>query len=324
MIKNKPPELSSEFAADVYNGLTSEPKQLSSKFFYDKKGDELFQQIMELPEYYLTGKEFSILEENKEEIGQTFNHPEGFDLIELGAGDGKKTKLLLRHFTEQQYNFKYLPVDISNNVLDQLQSSLKSEIPDLEVTPQQGTYAQVLDKLADYKARKKVILFLGSNIGNLSREQAVSFLKKIAAAMSEHDLFFLGMDQKKHPQKILDAYNDASGVTAAFNKNLLSRINREFDADFNPDNFLHWPVYDPVTGIAKSYLVSTLAQKVRINSLNLEIDLRAWESIHTEVSQKYDDKSVAGLAEEAGLQITGSFSDPEQYFKNYIFKGETK
>ena len=324
MTKNKPPELSSDFASDVYTGLTSEPKQLSSKFFYDKKGDELFQQIMELPEYYLTGKEFGILQQNKEEIGKTFNDPEGFDLIELGAGDGKKTKLLLRHFEEQQYDFKYLPVDISNNVLDQLQNSLKTEIPTLEVIPQQGTYAQVLDKLADYKARKKIILFLGSNIGNLSREQAVSFLKKIAAAMNENDLFFIGMDQKKHPQKILNAYNDASGVTAAFNKNLLSRINREFDADFEPDNFLHWPVYDPETGVAKSYLVSTITQKVRINSLNLEVDLRAWESIHTEVSQKYDDKSVAGLAEGAGLTITGSFSDPEKYFKNYIFKGGRK
>lgn len=322
MSNTKPPQLSSEFATDVYNGLTSEPKHLSSKFFYDKKGDELFQQIMNLPEYYLTGKEFSILEENKEEIGNIFRDAEGFDLIELGAGDGKKTKVLLRHFREKDYDLKYLPVDISKNVLEQLEASLKEEMPRLEVTPQQGTYAQVLDKLADYKSRKKVILFLGSNIGNLSREQAVSFLKKIAAAMNENDLFFIGMDQKKHPKKILDAYNDASGVTAAFNKNLLSRINSEFNADFDLDNFMHWPIYDPESGVAKSFLVSTTQQKIHINSLNLKVELRAWESIHTEVSQKYDDKSVAELAEEAGLSITDSFSDPEKDFKNYIFKKE--
>ena len=323
MSNNKPPEFTSEFAADVYNGLTSEPKRLSSKFFYDKKGDELFQQIMDLPDYYLTGKEFSILEENKEEIGNSFRNEPGFDLIELGAGDGKKTKVLLKHFQKQDYNFKYLPVDISDNVLEQLARSLQTEIPELEVIPQQGTYAQILDRLADYKTHKKVILFLGSNIGNLSRDQAIAFLKKIAAAMSEHDLFFIGMDQKKHPQRILDAYNDSSGVTAAFNKNLLSRINSELNADFDPDRFIHWPIYDPETGVAKSYLVSTTAQKVRINSLNLEVDLRAWESIHTEVSQKYDDKSVADLAAAAGLTITGSFADREQYFKNYIFKRET-
>lgn len=320
MNKVKPPEFETQFAADIFHGLTTYPKSLSSKYFYDKKGDKLFQQIMQLPEYYLTGKEFSILEENKQQIGKTFNSDEGFDLIELGAGDGKKTKILLRYFMDQNFSFNYLPVDISNNVLKQLSESLKQEIPGIQVEPQQGMYREVLDRLADYKERKKVILFLGSNIGNFSQEDALNFLKKISDSMSREDLFFMGADQKKHPQKVLGAYNDSSGVTAAFNKNLLTRINRELDANFDVDSFLHWPVYDPESGVAKSFLVSKKTQTVQINSLNLEVVFAKWESIHTEISQKFDDTSIAWLAGETGLKITGSFSDSEQNYKNYIFQ----
>ena len=320
MNKIKPPEFKTQFAADIFHGLTTYPKTLSSKYFYDKRGDELFQQIMHLPEYYLTGKEFSILEENKEKIAQKFNSDKGFDLIELGAGDGKKTKVLLRHFMQEKFSFRYFPVDISKNVLSQLTMSLEEELPGIKVEPQQGMYREVLDRLADYKERKKIILFLGSNIGNLSQEEAVSFLKKISASMSSEDLFFMGADQKKHPQKVLDAYNDSAGVTAAFNKNILTRINRELDANFDPDSFLHWPVYDPESGVAKSYLVSKKEQTVQINSLNLEVVFAEWESIHTEISQKYDDTSVAWLAGESGLKMAGSFSDSEKYFKNYIFQ----
>ncbi len=316
----KPPKFETQFAADIFHGLTTYPKSLSSKYFYDSKGDELFQQIMNLPEYYLTGKEFSILEENKAQIAEAFNAPKGFDLIELGAGDGKKTKVLLRHFIEKDLSFKYLPVDISNNVLLQLSNSLKEEIPAVTVEPQQGMYKEVLERLSDYRQRKKVILFLGSNIGNLPQDEAVRFLKKISDSMSSTDLFFMGADQKKHPQKVLSAYNDPSGVTAAFNKNLLTRINRELDANFDPDSFLHWPVYNPESGMAKSFLVSKKEQTVQINSLNLEVFFSEWESIHTEISQKYDDTSIAWLAGESGLEVTGSFSDSENNFKNYIFK----
>lgn len=316
----KPPEFETQFAADIFHGLTAYPKGLSSKYFYDKKGDELFQQIMHLPEYYLTGKEFNILEENKEQIAEAFNSESGFDLIELGAGDGKKTKILLSYFREQNFSFKYMPVDISENVLEHLSASLMKEIPGIEVFPQQGMYKEVLERLSDYNDRKKVILFLGSNIGNLSQEEAVNFLKKIRNSMSKDDLFFMGADQKKHPATILAAYNDSQGVTAAFNKNLLERINRELDANFDLDSFLHWPVYDPESGVAQSFLVSKKEQTVQINSLNLEVTFREWESIHTEISQKYDDTSVGWLANEAGLEIKGNFSDKENYFKNYIFQ----
>lgn len=320
MNQTKPPEFKTQFAEDVFHGLRNFPKKISSKFLYDQKGDALFQQIMALPEYYLTGKEFDILKTHSEEIGEAFASPEGFDLIELGAGDGKKTKLLLQHFVQKNYDFKYLPVDISENALSQLQESLKKEIPAVKVEPQQGTYMEVLNRLNSYNHRKKVILFLGSNIGNLTSQEAASFLKKISNSMNGADVFFMGADQKKEPQVILDAYNDKSGITGAFNKNLLTRINKELQANFKLENFVHWPLYDPEAGVAKSYLVSTCAQSVQIEALNMEVHLKAWESIHTEISQKYDDASISQLAVDAGFSISNSWSDRQNLFKNYLFQ----
>ena len=320
MNKTMPSQFKTEFAADVFHGLTSYPKKLNSKYFYDEKGDRLFQQIMQLPEYYLTGKEYKILEKNKAHIAEQFNSAAGFDLIELGAGDGKKTKLLLKHFLEQNLDFRYLPVDISQNVLSQLSSSLKEEMPHLNLQPQQGMYKDVLHKLEEYNSRKKVILFLGSNIGNLTQEEAVAFLKKISAAMNKEDLLFLGMDQKKNPQEILAAYNDSQGVTEAFNMNLLERMNRELNANFDQDKFTHWPTYDPETGLVQSFLVSKESHSVEIDALDLQVTFQKWESIHTEISQKYDDTSVAWLAAEAGLEVSGDFSDDGKSYKNYTLK----
>ncbi|APU68793.1 L-histidine N(alpha)-methyltransferase [Christiangramia flava] len=310
----------SAFAEDTYKGLSSYPKFLYSKYIYDEKGDKLFQQIMDMPEYYLTSCEFDILEMNAPEIADSFQHPEGVDLIELGAGDGKKTKVLLKELLKKEYDFQYLPVDISQHALDDLQQSLKKELPAVKVKPQQGTYFKTLEKLSEYNSRKKVILVLGSNIGNLSHKEAVNFLKNIQTAMSKEDMLFMGFDQKKDPQVILNAYNDESGITAAFNKNLLERINRELEANFDLDAFRHWETYDPETGTAKSFLVSETAQTVRIKSLELEVKFDKWESIHTEISQKYDDHIVQWLADNAGLVIENDFHDVANCYKNYIFR----
>lgn len=322
MRNNTSTTFTSGFAKDVYLGLTSHPKYLLSKYFYDKKGDKLFQKIMGLPEYYLTNCEYNILEKHTAEIADVFNGPQGFDLIELGAGDGKKTKILLRYLEEQKMDFHYLPVDISENVLKELQSSLEAELPQVQVNIQQGTYFDILEKLAGYNSRKKVILFLGSNIGNLLHKNAIDFLKNIKAAMAPDDMLFMGFDQKKHPQTVLDAYNDKTGVTAAFNKNILARANSELNADFDLDSFMHWETYDPESGTAKSFLVSIKAQHVSIKNLGLNVQFHAWETIHTEISQKYDDAVVNWLADEAGLKITGSFTDEKEYYKNYIFRSK--
>lgn len=319
-MKTTPTTFQSAFEEDVYKGLTSFPKYLLSKYIYDQKGDKLFQQIMEMPEYYLTNCELNILEHHKAAIAEIFNKEGGFDLIELGAGDGKKTKILLQHLVAKKYDFNYLPIDISQHVLEELRDSLRNEIPEVKVKIQQGTYFKTLENLADYNNRRKVILVLGSNIGNLLHENAINFLRNIQKAMNFEDRLFMGFDQKKDPQKILDAYNDKTGITEAFNKNLLARINRELDANFNLDNFKHWETYNPETGTAKSYLVSKVKQKVAIKKLGVEVCFDAWESIHTEISQKYDDAVVAWLAKEAGLEIQTSFQDQDNWFKNYIFR----
>lgn len=276
---------------------------------------------MQLPEYYLTRCEMEILEENKRALAEIFSPDEKpFNLIELGAGDGTKTRLLLQSLKTLGAAFTFMPIDISENALEELENRLKSEFPGLAISPWKGTYFQMLEQINTLNEDRKVILFLGSNIGNMLHPEAVRFLKGLQQAMRQGDFLLVGFDQKKDPQKILDAYNDATGVTAAFNKNILRRINREFGADFNLDKFKHWEVYDPQTGSAKSYLLATEAMKARIEALDLNVSFHPWESIHVELSQKYDDNTVDWLAREAGLEVLEEFSDRRGYYKNYLFK----
>ncbi|WP_124979425.1 L-histidine N(alpha)-methyltransferase [Nonlabens xiamenensis] len=309
-----------EFEDHVRKGLTSSPKFLSSKYIYDDKGDALFQQIMALPEYYLTNAEYNIMERYAPDLRKRFGNDKGFDLIELGAGDGKKTKVLLSELINHQTNFTYIPIDISQHALDDLAERLTAEWPELEIQPEQGTYFKVLKELSSYNARPKVIMVLGSNIGNLKHEAAIQFLHEIQESMSPADLLFMGFDQKKDPLTIQTAYADPTGVTQEFNRNLLHRLNREFGADFPVEIFEHWEAYDPESGTAKSYLIATKACKVRLEKLNLNIDFRQWETIHTEISQKYDDPTVEWLAEQASLEIEEIFEDSDHLFKDYLFR----
>lgn len=312
--------LNTSFKKEVYKGLTSELKYLSSKYIYDKKGDKLFQDIMAMPSYYLTNCEFEILSTHTAEIAQLFSDAQdGFDLIELGAGDGKKTKVLLKHLVDNDIDFVYKPIDISQNAIDLLSTTLSKEIPNLKVDAEKGEYFEVLERLKQYDSRKKVIMVLGSNIGNLLHPRAIEFLEQLKDTMNQDDLLFMGFDQKKNPQTILEAYSDPEGITEAFNKNVLHRINSELGGNFNADAFKHWEVYNPETGTAKSFLVSLETQEVTIEAIGLTITFKRWETIHTEISQKYDDDVVHWLAKESGLKITTDFTDSKGYYKNYIF-----
>ena len=312
----------SQFQEEIYTGLTDYPKHLSSKYFYDAIGDRLFQDIMRMPEYYLTDSEFEILDTRTQEICSLFSaDTKSFNLIELGAGDGKKTKVLLKHLADNTIDFKYQPIDISQNVLSLLENAIHKELPKVTIETVQGTYFEALQKVTQNNSdSRKVILFLGSNIGNLLHKQAIDFMIDVQKLMTDDDLFFVGFDQKKNPQTILNAYNDEAGITAAFNKNILTRINTELNANFDLDSFLHWEVYNPESGTAKSYLVSEKEQSVEINALDLKVDFKAWETIHTEISQKYDDDTVAWLAQKAGLKIETSYTDSKKQYKNYVFK----
>ena len=321
MQDNATQKAASVFTQEVQEGLSTFPKYLSSKYFYDETGDKLFQEIMAMPEYYLTNAEFEILKNQKIEITSYFSsREEAFDLFELGAGDGKKTKILLKHLLDSGHDFEYRPIDISQNALDQLEKNLLRELPNLTINPLQGTYFETLQDIGNQKEKKKIILFLGSNIGNLLHPNAISFLQQLKDVMASGDLLFMGMDQKKNPQTILDAYNDKTGITEAFNKNVLARINTELGGNFDLDSFLHWEVYDPESGTAKSYLVSKIEQRIYIEALGLEVDFNRWETIHTEISQKYDDDTVKWLAKESGLEIIASFEDDKKLFKDYLLK----
>ena len=193
--------LDTPFKKEVFEGLSAFPKYLSSKYFYDKKGDRLFQDIMAMPEYYLTGCEYQILSTHTKEIGELFRDREnGLDLIELGAGDGKKTKVLLKYMAENNFNFVYKPIDISENAVSLLTENLASEMPKLSVDAEVGEYFEVLERLKGFNKRKKVIMVLGSNIGNLPHPKAIDFLSKLKDALLPDDLLFMGFDQKKNPQ----------------------------------------------------------------------------------------------------------------------------
>jgi len=190
-----------DFANDTIKGLEANPKRLFSKYFYDKKGDKLFQDIMAMPEYYLTNCEFEIFETQKAEILE-FVREADFDLIELGAGDGTKTKVLLEYLVSQEADFQYLPIDISQNALDGLESDLNVTMPQVKVKPQQGDYFGVLKSLKNIGSRRKMVLFLGSNIGNFTKEEAVSFLKEMKTSLSPGDMVLIGSDLKKDPSII--------------------------------------------------------------------------------------------------------------------------
>ena len=311
--------MNKQFTEDVINGLNATPKTLPSKYFYDKKGDAIFQDIMNLNEYYLTRCEFEVFENNKAELLNTLlERVDQFNLIEFGAGDGYKTKVLIKHFLEEKINFEYLPIDISGNVLDLLQTSLKKELPELRVKTIQGDYFQALEKIGYNADVRNVVLFLGSNIGNFSHDKAIEFLKQLYSMLKPNDLLLIGFDLKKDPNVILNAYNDSKGVTKSFNMNLLNRLNNELGANFDTSKFIHYPIYNPLTGTTKSFLVSTVSQTVEV--MNNQISFDAWEAIHTEVSQKYSPTDIRNLAEKSGFSIVENFFDERKYFVDSVWR----
>lgn len=310
---------SDSFAADILEGLTQQPKKLSSKYFYDANGDKLFQDIMNMPEYYLTDCEFEIFETKKDAILSLIGQEE-FDLVELGAGDGTKTKVLLEYFLEQNANFTYSPIDISGHVLDLLKKDLCDNLPDLHCNPIEGDYFEVLNRLSKQTNVKKVVLFLGANIGNLSLIESRNFLSQLYQNMTKGDILIIGFDLKKDPTVILDAYNDPKGITAAFNLNLLKRINNELNANFKLDGFKHWETYNPITGATKSYLISNQDQKVSIGKLNKTIHFKAWEAIDMELSQKYDLPTIEKMAQLAGFRVLKHLTDSRQYFVDTVWQ----
>ena len=309
------------FAEDVLKGLSSNPKFLSSKYFYDDEGSRLFQEIMKLPEYYPTRTELEIFQTKTDEIFAAFNKDSAaFDLIELGAGDGTKTSVLVEYFLAQHADFRYVPIDISAEALNVLTEKFTEKFPNLDIQTEQGDYFRTLETFNEKSNRKKIILFLGSNIGNFSAAQALQFFRDLNNVMNPQDLIFIGFDLHKNPKTILRAYDDAQSITARFNLNLLKRINRELGANFNTEEFLHYASYHPIERAARSFLISQQAQTVFVEALNQSFDFAKWEPIFMEVSQKYNLQMIAELAEKSGFEIVENFFDGNNFYTNSLWK----
>ena len=320
MQNSSSPELS-QFAEDVLRGLSSTPKSLSSRYFYDDEGSRLFMEIMKLPEYYLTRAELKIFTEQKDEIYDAFtDNAAGIDLIELGAGDGTKTAVLIGHFLEKGLDFTYAPIDISQEANDALEANFRDKFPMLRISPYTGDYFKVLGSLKNGSGRRKIILFLGSNIGNFLRDQAVSFFRQIRTVMNPNDRIFIGFDMQKDPRTIVAAYDDKQGVTAAFNLNLLRRINRELGADFELEKFSHYAQYRPMECAARSFLISREKQAVSIKALNRSFEFQQWEPIFMEISQKYTDDMIEELAGNSGFEIEKEFFDEENFYTDALWR----
>ena len=310
----------STFAVDIEEGLSNYPKQLSSKYFYDAAGDQLFQDIMAMPEYYLTNAEYDIFTRQKAAILEAFGDST-FELIELGAGDGTKTKILLEYFLQQEADFTYRPIDISGNVLEQLAADCAQQFPKLKVDAVKGDYTKALSLIKEEdNHRRKVVLFLGGNIGNFPLPSAKTFIKELASCLSPGDLLLTGFDLKKDPKVVQLAYDDPAGITAAFNLNLLARINRELGGEFDLDKFMHWETYNPLNGEARSYIVSKEDQLVQIEQLQLSVHFAAWEAIAVEVSAKYSERDITELAEETGFVVNHNFVDQKAYFVDSLWE----
>lgn len=311
------------FKEDVLKGLRAKTKYLSSKYFYDAKGDKIFQEIMKMPEYYLTDSEYEIFSKQAKAIFEALNlDGSQFDLVEFGAGDGYKTKVLIERLIESNVDFRYIPIDISGNVLEDLKSDFENQFPGLDIQPENAEYFQALKNIRAKSRNPKVVLFIGSSIGNFLQERTVAFLDGLYAELNAGDKALIGFDLQKNPKTILRAYNDSAGITKSFNINILNRINEELGGHFDLEAFDHYPTYDPESGLAKSYLVSLKDQHVKIDALNETFDFLDGECIHTEISRKYTLEQIENLFKGSNFKLVKHFQDENHYYVDSLAKKE--
>lgn len=312
--------MNTSFFEDVKKGLTSKPKYLQSKYFYDDNGSRIFQEIMQMPEYYLTDSEFEILSMQSKQIMKAVDFEEPFNIIELGAGDGFKTFKLLEYLTSNSIDFTYIPIDISEEAVFLLEKKLAERLPDIKIKPKVGDYFSILNNTTDEENVPCLLLFLGSNIGNYDKEGAIDLLRLFAKNIKSGDKMLIGIDLKKNPATIHRAYSDPNGITKKFNLNLLIRINREMNADFKIDDFDFYCHYNPLTGEVKSYLVSLKDQTVTLNDIELTIDFKRNEIISTELSKKYSLLQIEKLAHNSGFTVNQNFMDCKHYFTDSLWE----
>ena len=304
------------FAEDVRDGLGRKAKALPPKYFYDALGSTLFEAICLLPEYYLTRAEREILERHAGEIVSRLPGP--VEIVEFGSGSAEKTRLLVAAILERQPVLDYVPIDISVAALESSAHAMLELFPGVRITAVASDYEGALAHLGERRARSRLALFLGSNVGNLDGAEARRFLSGVRAALEPGDALLLGADLKKDRRVLEAAYDDPVGVTAAFNLNLLARINRELDADFDLRRFAHRATYDEREGVVRMHLVSLADQTVEIRALGMAVEFAEGEGIHTEDSRKYDVEDLTRMAREAGFVRAETWFDAAKRFSSSL------
>jgi L-histidine Nalpha-methyltransferase len=300
-----PGALAAQMAIDVRAGLTASPKTLPPKYFYDARGSELFDEITRLPEYYPTRTERAILDAH---VGDIARLTSAETLVELGSGTSEKTRLLLQALTRGGTLRRFVPFDVDPVVLEEASVAVAEEFPAITVDPVVGDFEHHLGDLPRHPRR--LLAFLGSTIGNLDRGQRAEFLADVRHTLHAGDAFLLGTDLVKDPARLVAAYDDAQGVTAEFNKNVLAVLNRELGADFEVDAFAHRAVWDAEREWIEMRLESREAQVVRVAALDLEVSFDAGEQMRTEISAKFRRAGIAAELAAAGLRLTQWWTDP--------------
>ncbi len=326
MFPNRAPQTLSPMAMDVATGLLAKPKTLSPKYFYDAAGSVLFEEITRLPEYYLTSTEHSILTRHAREILRisanghlTPAAPENLTVLELGAGSASKTLVLLRELQSMQQRVRFVPIDVSHSALEDAVRHINEVLPKIEVCPEVADYTESLGRL-DQAAGRKLVLYIGSSLGNFEPFYAGSLLRNVGLSLNKGDAVLLGTDMRKPQDILLRAYDDSRGVTAAFNKNILRHINRELHANFDLDSFQHRAIWNSEESRIEMHLESLHEQAVYISALNLSIHFERGETIHTENSYKFTMAMIRSITENSGFKLERTWSDPRGWFTVHLLR----
>jgi len=303
-------------AEDVRKGLSAQPKRFLPKYFYDELGSQLFEAICLLPEYYLTRAENEILERYSDEIAASIEGQK--TLVEMGSGSASKTRLIIEALLRRQSELMFMPVDISASALESSSRILLQSYPRLRIEAYAADYFAGLAELGKKPRPRTLALFLGSNVSNFDLEEALRFLRALRSVLRKGDALLLGADLKKDPAVLEAAYNDALGVTSAFNLNVLARINRELGGTFDLRSFQHRAYYNEALGRIEIFIESLINQQVRIKKLDLEIEFAAGELIHTENSYKYDKAGIAQLAAATDFELAHTWLDSQERFSSNL------
>lgn len=307
----QPSETELAVGSDVIDGLRQQPKTLPPWYFYDDRGSELFEQICDLPEYYLTRTETAILQSCAEAIACLTGPCE---LVELGSGSSLKTRLLLDAYQEADHPLRYVPIDVSAGILESSARDLLRDYPSLQVHGLVSTYEVALEQLQPSSLPSRMICFLGSTLGNLKPQECDRLFSQVTTALQPLEYFLLGVDLQKPKQILEAAYNDSQRVTAAFNLNMLAHLNHKFQGNFDTTQFEHWAFYNESLHQVEMHLRSLQPQTVTLQALNLTVDFTAGETIHSEISRKFDLSTIQQNLQAHHLKPLEVWTDENQWF----------